>query len=68
MDAAGTKRVTEALKRLGDDDRAFVLAWLLRYYEDDGRMRSPRGRRRSITLDEVPHFLVRMTQKSQTAG
>ncbi len=66
MDAAGTKKVTEALKRLGDDDRAFVLAWLLRYYEDDGRMRSPRGHRRSIALDEVTYLLVRVTQKGQT--
>lgn len=67
MTIGATKQVTEALKRLGDDDRAFVLAWLLLYFEDDGRMRSPRGRRRSIALDEVPYLLVRMTQKGQTA-
>jgi hypothetical protein len=33
MDATETKRVTEALKRLGDD-RAFILNWLILYYDD----------------------------------
>jgi hypothetical protein len=45
MNAGETKRIIERLKRLGDDDRAFILAWLLRYYEDDGRMRSLRRHR-----------------------
>jgi hypothetical protein len=63
MDATETKRLTEALKRLGDDDRAFILNWLILYYDDDGRMRSPRAHRRSITLDEVPYHLVRIVRK-----
>jgi hypothetical protein len=64
MDAAETKRLTEALKRLGDDDRAYLLRWLVQFYEDDGRMRSPRTHRRSITLDEVPYYLVRIVRVS----
>jgi hypothetical protein len=47
----------------GDDERAFVLRWLILYFEDDGRMRSPRAHRRTIMLDEVQHHLVRIVRK-----
>jgi hypothetical protein len=63
MDLAETKRITEALKRLCDDDRSLVLNWLILYYEDDGRMRSPRAHRRTITLDEVAYYLIRSSRK-----
>jgi hypothetical protein len=43
MDPLETKRITEGIKRLSDADRAFILNWLLLYFEDDGRIRSPRG-------------------------
>jgi hypothetical protein len=59
MDPADTNRITEALKRLCDDDRSLILNWLILYYEDDGRMRSPRAKRGSLTLDDVPYYLVR---------
>ena len=63
MDPFETKRITEGIKRLSDDDRAFILNWLLLYFEDDGRMRSPRAHRRTITLDQVPYQLVRIVRK-----
>jgi hypothetical protein len=63
VDAVEAKKVTEALKRLGDDERVHVLAWLTLFYEDDGRMRSPRARRRTITLDGVEYHLVRIVRK-----
>jgi hypothetical protein len=66
MDPAETKRITEALKRLCDDDRSVVLNWLILYYEDDGRMRSPRAKRRSMVLDEVPYYLVRVVRNGRT--
>jgi hypothetical protein len=39
MDATERKRLTEARKRLGDVDRAFMLSWVTLYYEVDGRAR-----------------------------
>jgi hypothetical protein len=63
MTSQAVKKVTEALKRLGDDDRAFILSWLILYYEDDGRMRSPRAHRKTITLDEVAYLLIRTSRR-----
>jgi hypothetical protein len=66
MDETATKRVTEALKRLGDDDRAFVLQWLILYYADGGQMRSPKGSPpRSIVMDGVPYYLVRVVRRGR---
>jgi hypothetical protein len=41
MDSVATRRITEALKRVGDEERRYVLRWLLAYYGDNGRMLSP---------------------------
>jgi hypothetical protein len=66
VNAVEAKKITEALKRLSDDERAFILNWLILYFEDDGRMRSPRAHRRTITLDEVQYHLVRIARKVRT--
>jgi len=60
MDEVAVRRVTETLKRLGDDERRHVLSWLLTYYGDDGKMLSPAqpGLRRSIVLDGKFYLLV----------
>ena len=49
-----------SLKRLGDPERAFVIRWLLKYFDDDGRMRSPQAGkpRRCIPIDGVEYWLV----------
>lgn len=41
MDLVATRRITEALKGVEDEERRYVLRWLLAYYGDDGRMLSP---------------------------
>ncbi len=48
------------LKRLGDPERAFIVRWLLKYFEDDGHMRSPQGGRprRTIVIDETAYWIV----------
>lgn len=60
MDSVATRRITEALKGVGDDERRYVLRWLLAYYGDDGRMLSPAqpGLRRRIALDGTTYLLV----------
>jgi hypothetical protein len=66
-DPAGRTRITEALKRLCDNDRSLILNWLILYYEDDGRMRSPRAKCRSTVLDDVPYYLVRIVRKGHAS-
>lgn len=68
MGPAERARITDALKRLCDDDRSLILNWLILYYEDDGRMRSPRAKRRSMVLDDVPYYLVRVVRKVRASG
>jgi hypothetical protein len=48
------------LKSLGDDERRYVLRWLLTYFGDDGRMMSPAepGSRRRIAVDGSTYLLV----------
>ena len=60
MDSVATRRITEALKRVGDQERRHVLRWLLAFYGDDGRMLSPAqpGLRRRIALDGNTYVLV----------
>jgi hypothetical protein len=49
-----------ALKCLGDRERAFVLAWLCKYFGDEGAMLSPQisKQRRMIVIDGIEFWLV----------
>jgi hypothetical protein len=60
MVSVAIRRITEALKRVGDEERRYVLRWMLAYYGDDGRMLSPAqpGLRRRIALDGTTYLLV----------
>jgi hypothetical protein len=60
MDVAVVRRLTEALKGLGDDERRYVVRWLLAYYGDDARMLSPAqpGLPRRLALDGNTYLLV----------
>jgi hypothetical protein len=57
-DIDGAKK---ALKRLGDEERAFVLAWLCKFFNDDGVMFSPQiaRQRRTVVIDDIEYWLVR---------
>jgi hypothetical protein len=61
-DVAGAK---EALKRLGDRERALVLAWLCTYVDDDGAIRVDGAARRRVTLDQVDFWLVPVPTKKR---
>ena len=54
-----------ALKRLGDRERALLTAWLCKYFGDEGSMLSPQisKQRRTIVLDGVEYWLVRVPKK-----
>lgn len=48
------------LKRLGDAERALIMRWMLKYFDDDGRMLSPQsGRpRRIIVIDDTRFWII----------
>lgn len=56
-DVDGAKAV---LKRLGDRERALLLKWLCKYFNDTGRMFSPQisAQRRTIVVDGMEYWLV----------
>ncbi len=56
--------VKVAVKNLSPNDRAWLLAWMLLYYRDDGAMFSQIGRRRDrITLNGTEFWLARVPKR-----
>jgi len=55
-----------ALKRLGEPQRAHVLAWLCMYFDDAGARIAPEasGRRR-IALDATEYWLVQVPKRDR---
>jgi hypothetical protein len=66
-DAEGAKA---ALKRLGDRERAFLIAWLCKYIGDEGAMLSPQisKERRIVVIDGVEYWLVRVPKVGHRTG
>ena len=64
-DVDGAKAV---LKALGDRERAFLIAWLCKYFDDEGvRLSPPAGKqRRTFTIDGVEFWLVRVPKRTPT--
>jgi hypothetical protein len=61
--------VKVAIKHLSPEDRAFLIAWMLLYYQDDGAMFSPISRRRDrITLNGIEFWLARIPRLTRKAG
>jgi hypothetical protein len=57
--------VKVAIKHLKPEDRAFLTAWLLLYYDDRGMMYSPKVERRRdrIILDGTEYWLARVPKR-----
>lgn len=57
--------VKVAIKHLSANDRAWLLAWMLLYYRDDGAMFSPQisRRRDRITLNGSEFWLARVPKR-----
>jgi hypothetical protein len=64
-DSLAVAKVKMALKELSPEGRAFVLAWLLKYYNDKGSMFSPSitQERRRITIDAEEFWLARAPKR-----
>ena len=58
-DVDGAKAI---LKRLSERERAFLIAWLCKYFGDEGAMLSPQisKQRRIIAIDGIEYWLVRV--------
>lgn len=61
--------VKVAIKHLTPNDRAYLIAWLLLYYQDDGAMFSPKVSRRRdrITLNGTDFWLTRVPRLPRKA-
>jgi hypothetical protein len=60
-DSLAVARAKATLKELSPEARAFVMAWLVKFYNDSGMMYSPSitQERRRITLDGETFWLVK---------
>jgi hypothetical protein len=60
------RAVKAAIKHLGPEDRAQLIAWLLLYYDDRGMMFSQQisRRRDRITVNGVEYWLVCVPKRS----
>jgi hypothetical protein len=54
-----------AIKRLGDRERAFLIAWLCKYFSDEGSMLSPQisKHRRTVVIDGIEFWLVQIPKR-----
>jgi hypothetical protein len=62
-DTIGVAQVKDALKRLSPENRAYVLAWLTKYYNDGGDMfptSTTRNQRRRVAIDGEQFWLVKV--------
>jgi hypothetical protein len=62
-DSLAVARVKDAIKQLSPEGRAFVLAWLTKFYRDDGQMFSPSvstSERRRVVIDSETFWLVKV--------
>jgi hypothetical protein len=58
-------KAKSALKELSPEGRAFVMAWLVKFYNDTGMMYSPSitQERRRVTIDGIEYWLVTAPKK-----
>ena len=52
-------------KELSPEGRAFIMAWLVKFYADNGMMYSPTitQQRKRVTIDDVAYWLVKVPTK-----
>jgi hypothetical protein len=64
-DSLAVANVKAAIKELGPEARAFIIAWLLKFYKDDGMMFSAQitQQRKRVTIDGVEFWLVRVPKR-----
>jgi hypothetical protein len=64
-ESLAVSKVKAAIKELSPESRAFVLAWIVKFYGDNGMMFSPTivQRRKRVTIDDQAFWLVRIPTK-----
>jgi hypothetical protein len=64
-DSLAVAKAKQVLKELTPEARAYVMAWLVKFYTDTGGMFSPQvtQHRKRITLDGEVFWLVRIPTK-----
>jgi hypothetical protein len=64
-DSLAVAKVKAALKELSPEARAYLMAWLVKFYNDTGSMFSPSitQERRRVTIDDQTFWLVKIPGK-----
>jgi hypothetical protein len=64
-DSMAVAKAKALLKELSPEGRAFIMAWLVKFYGDTGMMYSPTitQRRKRVTIDDVEFWLVRVPKR-----
>jgi len=64
-DSLAVAKVKDTIKEPSPEARAFVLAWMVKYYTDSGGMFSPQvtQERRRVTIDGQTFWLVKVPTK-----
>jgi hypothetical protein len=64
-DSLAVARVKESIKQLSPESRAFILAWIAKFYADNGMMYSPSitQERRRVTIDGETFWLLKVPTK-----
>lgn len=66
-DSLAVARAKATLKDLSPEARAYVMAWFVKFYRDDGMMYSPTvstSERRRATIDGIEYWLVTAPKKT----
>jgi hypothetical protein len=58
-------KVKATLKEMSPEARAYVMAWLVKFYGDNGMMFSPTitQQRKRVTIDEIEYWLVGLPKR-----
>jgi hypothetical protein len=64
-ESLAVSKVKAAIKELSPESRAFVLAWIVKFYGDNGMMFSPTitQQRKRVTIDEIEYWLVGLPKR-----
>ena len=64
-DSLAVAKAKQVLKELSPENRSYILAWLVKFYNDAGGMFSPQvtQERRQVTIDGENFWLVKIRSR-----
>ena len=66
-ESLAVSKVKAAIKELSPESRAFISAWIVKFYGDNVMMLSPTiAQRRRVTIDDQAFWLVKIPRKRKS--